>query len=220
MSLSLALLIVHANTMQVRQFSPYIAAHNFSEVASFSIPIDPIRINHERRYQILEKKFNSLLMRHPDGVVVFGYSIGGKFAARLAQRHQNHIPGLFLIDPVDGGAPIPVVDKLFPLFIDESKITITTPTTILRSEFGGKPGKALAACVPQGMGAQHFAKTVAPQVLTEQYISGAGHLDFLSKPYPPTFVVARAACAPGSTPSTETLQQAMQAWESFLTKLP
>ncbi len=219
MSLNLALLIVHANTMVVGQFAPYISMHQFNEVASFPIPIDPIHINHEHRYQLLAREMDKLLARNPDGVVLFGYSIGGKFAARLAQEYAS-VRGVFLIDPVDGGAPIPIIDRLFPLFIDETKVTIFKPTTILRSEFGGKPGMMLAACVPQGMGAEHFAKTVNPASLTKHFIPGAGHLDFLAKPWPPTFVVARAACAKGSSESSQTLNLALKAWGEFVVKLP
>jgi hypothetical protein len=70
------------------------------------------------------------------------------------------------------------------------------------------------------MGAEHFAKTVLPGALTKHFIPGAGHLDFLAKPWPPTFVVARAACGQGTTDSSQTLSLALKAWGEFVAALP
>ncbi len=112
-------------------------------------------------------------------VHLLGYSIGGKFAARIGKDLPN-ISSVFLLDPVDGGPPF--ASRLwpqFPVFLIDPWNKISCPTWLVETQYGEKPSPLGPACVNFGLGSEHFRRHIQPQLLIQHFARQAGHLDVI-----------------------------------------
>ena len=200
-----------------QNFEPYIEA---TELAPSQVLIrlpdtNPFSANHARdikNYQIDVQKFSE---QNADGIVLFAYSGGGKFAAKLAQDNPQ-VRGIFLLDPVDGPPPFTKDDAKFPTILKDGAAKFNIPVFIVKSERGGLPGFLGVPCVTPGMGPDHFASYVSPEKLQFYTAPGASHLDFLAPPLKP---LAAGACARSKEIPGSTRNNALTSWTEFWQKI-
>lgn len=214
--LTYALIIIGGAATTPENFAPYLDSGVKSVVATevFLPDINPFTADHVRDYSLLQKRLAVIEANHP-GVkfLMFGFSIGGKHAARFAKENPENVAGLFLVDPVDGGPPVVENSKKFPVFIPKSIAPyLDTVTRIVESEFGGAPGFAGQACVTAKYGPDHFAQAITEGKLERFTLQGASHTDMLARPV--TFF-ARFVCAKGTAQPSDTLSKTKSLWQDF-----
>lgn len=194
------------------QFQPYASSHFLSEVRNAIFMNSLAPADHERFSRRLAEEFVELA---EDGKsVLFAFSIGAKFAARVAAEERS-VAGLFLVDPVDGGMPLPWIGQTVDPFFPDETPRVFVPTVIIQSEAASTPGGTL--CVPRGMGGAHFERIIAPGLVMRETAAGAGHLDFLAGPAPLAQLLGRlVGCAHGPRPARETIRLTRERWEAFL----
>lgn len=151
---------------------------------------NPLTANHTRQLDEYARQVSNLLQN--DRVVLMGYSVGGKFAAALAERFPA-IDKLVLIDPVDGPPPFSRVSERFPIFADGESKREGLEVFIVDSEFGEDDGLLGASCVTSGLGGNHFNNYFGDLVVSYQTLSGAGHSDLVD---PPLSFALRTTCRP------------------------
>lgn len=212
-----AVLVIGGFQTHRANYSPYLAeAHRQgSESRFFLVDSHLLGANHVRDRVRLETEFADFAARNPQGVVVFAFSIGAKFAARLALEHDA-VKGLFLVDPVDGGSPVFRDETRFPDFLPADAGIIEVPTVILESEHGATPVMLGMSCVPPDVGPNRFAQHVSPDLLERRYFPRLGHVSFLA---PPLLPLAKWGCAPGKPRVGEIgVDLGAKAWAEFLTR--
>jgi hypothetical protein len=200
-----------------QNFSPYTRMPELTQASFvFEYPdASPFTGNHQRDYLRMRESFENLSSRSPAGVVIFAYSVGGKFAARLALEKQE-VKGLFLVDPVDGAPPLFGDKDRYPDFL-KANLTenLAIPTFILASEQGEQGGFLGIPCVPQARGPKHFEGFISKEWLTFKVISGASHIDFLE---PPLTAFAKWGCAPSRTEGSLVRGETQTLWQTFLSQ--
>jgi Chlorophyllase enzyme len=198
------------------------AAQKGYEIEVFLPDAGLFTANHSRDLQTYENSLTARIAKSTSPetkqMAFFGFSMGGKFAAKLAQTFD--VKGVFLIDPVDGAPPFQKVTDRFPLFLQNpnpnwrDKGNGTASLTIINSSLGQKPGFGGQPCVPVDHGSQWFAAQLGAQTSEQTQIEDAGHLDMLSK----VPGLGALVCPKGSD-AKKAQDKAVQLFESFLNEL-
>ena len=210
---------VRVGAAQTEQFKPYMdlaAAYNLESI-HFHITINPLMANHVRDYRNLRKQVQELGQKY-SRVYTFGYSIGGKFSARLA-RDEPEIRGAFLLDPVDGGPPIfPRRFSHLPVFFKRNSTIIQKPTWVLETEFAQKPNSTIGLrCVNYKLGAKHFLRYISRKKRQYHLVEDAGHLQLIEALSPESMEeVGHDACPAGSRSLDDIMEESIAFWHSFL----
>lgn len=168
-----------------------------SSIEYASIDTNPLTANHQREISELRKKFGTI---EPEKTLYVGYSVGGKFAARLSLDaiEAGRPPfGLFLIDPSGGQPPLQKNSDRFPELIglDNEPVARALKTVIIGSELGTAPGPFGVPCVNPTHSSSFF-KAIFGSALVFS-LPNAGHLDFIELTSIPA--VYRWSCKRGAT---------------------
>jgi pimeloyl-ACP methyl ester carboxylesterase len=164
----------------------------------------------------IEARLNKNGVAAAEPAALFGFSVGGKFAAKLSQ--DLDVKGLFLLDPVDGPPPFQKVSARFPIYLENAnpgwrdKPSGTAHLAVVRTQLGELPGFGGVACVPKEHGSAWFSKQLGASGEENFEIKNAGHLDILNKPG-----LAALICPKGTNKAAE--GDALKIFEGFLEKL-
>jgi pimeloyl-ACP methyl ester carboxylesterase len=199
-------------------YDPYVSAAVSrgafsSDNLLFLLPdTNPVTANHARDFVAFQRQFSEFTTDGSDSVILFGYSAGGKFAAKLAQDNNN-VKGLFLVDPVDGQPPFVNDPERFPTVLVEGSPIFNIPTVVVESGLGTRPGFLNVPCVSPNAGPQTFARFVERSSLEFLTLAGASHVDFLA---PPIEFIVRSLCARGESDARTNLEKTLEKWSEFL----
>lgn len=212
-SADLGLFVLGGAQTTLQNFAPYINATALSaEHVLVRLPdTNPFTANHLRDMNQYQNDLEKFLPLNSEGVVLFAYSGGAKFAARLALDNKS-VRGIFLMDPVDGPPPFTNDELKFPTVLKPDTPQLDIPVFIIKSERGGLPGFLGVPCVSKGNGPDHFVSFVDPAKLQFYTAPGASHLDFLE---PPLKALASAACARSKEVPGATRANALVNWTGF-----
>lgn len=213
-------IFIRAGLATPDQLSPYAQAAQEQGyfVRHFHIPMGLLSADHERDHELLVRELETLKSLG-ERLILFGYSIGGKFAARVALDHPDDLKGSFLLDPVDGGPPIfPRLWPQLPVFFRRGERgEITVPTHIVATQFGEARGPSGLRCVNRGLGARHFGSFVRSDKLSTHFLWDAGHLDLILPPDGETD--AGGSCPKGTRGPASVIAEARTTWNCFLARL-
>lgn len=179
-----------------------------------NIDYNPLTANQIRDLERLQSVTEELAPRSARGIVVFGYSETGKFAAKLASLNP-HVKALFLMDPVDGTPPFSS-PKRFPVFLDANFPVLNIPATILESGLGPKFKRLGHSCVPENMGPSRFYKHIEPSKLTRVFMEDLGHADFLFRSGPN---IVELMCGSGPLTNSAAFEKVLTQWKTFLERM-
>ncbi len=209
----LAVFVIGGAQTTEQNFAPFVNSLNLvpDQILVRFPNTNPFTANHMINMKEYQIDFQAFSQKNTAGVVLFAYSGGGKFAAKLAQENAN-VQGVFLIDPVDGPPPFTNDENRFPTVLKEDSPIFKMPFVIVKSELGSSPGLFGIPCVPPNYGPEHFARFVEPIKLKFYLQEGASHLDFL---YPPLKLLAANACARSQEISGTARANALTAWLEF-----
>ena len=213
------LIVIRTEFTEDRQFDMYLdqLQHTSCKVLHFTIGMSPWNVNHWRDLYLL-----ALLVRHELmcglRVHLFGYSIGGKFAARLAQMIPE-IASIFLLDPVDGGLPL-LSDQIpfLPVFMEIGSPMIEVPCWLIETELGSACNNLGLPCVPVGLGSGHFRAHIAQEYLRFYFLEDVGHLQLIEdNPYDPDYLVqlTNSLCASGKKTPQEIEAELIQIFKEY-----
>ncbi|NBO39328.1 hypothetical protein EBU99_12180 [bacterium] len=171
----------------------------FDSIEFASINTNPLSANHQKEITELRKRFSSI---EPEKTLYVGYSIGGKFAARLSldAAEAGRSPyGLFLLDPVGGQPPLQQNSTRFPdlMSVENEPVGRTVRSLIVSSELGTVPGLFGPPCVNPTYSSSFF-KSIFSSSRTFS-LANVGHLDFIDLATIPS--IYRLSCRRGSSDS-------------------
>lgn len=215
------ILWIRAGLAEPPQFDQYLKElQGFSvDVVHFHIPMQFWNVNHLRDMKRAALVYKRLIEEY-ERIHIFGYSIGGKFAAKLALTDpgkSNKLKSLFLLDPVDGGPPIfPYLWPHMPVFFTGHEM-IPIKTYLLETEFGSVSNNRWGfACVNKKLGAAHFRAILDPARVTEYYLRGAGHLQVIEKLAIDPGNATENNCTKGPKHREQIIPEAAQFFKSYL----
>lgn len=190
-----------AETKQ-ESFKSYLEAlkdRGFNSIEFSSVDTNPFSANHQKEIVELRKKFAS---NDAEKTLYVGYSIGGKFAARLAldAAESGRFPqGLFLLDPVGGQPPLQRDSNRFPDLIgaENEPVGRSVRTLIVSSELGTAAGAFGMPCVSPSYSSAFFKSIFTSSRSVS--LKNVGHLDFIDLATIPA--IYRWSCKRGTADS-------------------
>ena len=188
------ILVVGGTQTNQKNLAAYTQDFIEEEVFYYFPNTNPFTADHESDYQELYQTTLDFVGDDLD-LKVISYSVGSKFAARLAED-LDAISQLVLLDPVDGPPPGQSISDRFPLFTKGNSTRNDLSVVIVATELGAKGGFLGVPCVSREYGPGHFNRFYKEVTQTELFtIRDAGHTDIL---YPPLKFLTRSACKKGN----------------------